>query len=269
MTRLRRGDLVVVPWHICCGTCGACRRGLTAHCESVPGPINGYGTSAGVNYGGLFSEEVRVPFAEGMLVKIPDGVDPVAVASASDNLTDAHIAVERGLQRFPGAPVLIIGGLPSLGLFVVEHAIAGGAASVDYVDADERRRSEAAKAGARVHEVVPADAVRQYPVVIGASREATDLAAAIRAVAPGGHLSNVAMFFGDTPLPLWDLYTRDLSFAMGLPSVGPKIPAVLEMARCGHIHPERIMSSHAWVDAPRVMLEPHIKPVMVRPAIFG
>ena len=140
---------------------------------------------------------------------------------------------------------------------------------MDYVDSDERRRSEAAKAGARTHASMPTDFQRKYLVVIGASRLVDDLAAAIRAVAPGGHLSNVAMFFGDTPLPLWDLYTRDLSFSMGLASVGPRIQAVLELARCGHIHPGRITSVHDWEDAPHVMLEDHIKPVMVRPTLFG
>jgi threonine dehydrogenase-like Zn-dependent dehydrogenase len=266
---VRRGDIVVVPWHICCGICGTCRRGLTAHCEAVPGPINGYGISLGPRYGGLFSEQVRVPFADGMLVKVPHGLDPVAVASASDNLTDAYMAVARGLAKHPGAAVLIVGGVESLGLFAVQHAIANGVASVDFVDPDERRRVSAASFGAKVHAALPESFTSRFLVVIGASRNPAMLGAAIRCLAPGGHLSNVALYFGDTPLPLWDFYQRDASFTMGMPSVRAHISTVLELARCGHIQPMKIMTPHPWDSAPEALLELDIKPVMVRPALLS
>ena len=265
---ISRGDVVVVPWHISCGVCEACRRALPAHCVALPG-LTGYGVPIGGDWGGLFSEEVRVPFADGMLTRLPDGVDPVAVASASDNLTDAYIAVARGLAKHPGAPVLVVGGVESLGLFAVDHAMAGGAARVDYVDAHEGRRAAAKSLGAHVHPLLPGEFVRCYPVVIGATRDAEELKAAIRCLAPSGHISNIAIFFGDTPLPLWDMYMRDISVAIGLPSVGPYIPKVLELARCGHIHPERLMTVHAWEDAPSALLEPEIKPVVVRSRLFS
>ena len=35
------------------------------------------------------ADTLRIPFADHMLAKVPDGVDPLRVASASDNLTDA------------------------------------------------------------------------------------------------------------------------------------------------------------------------------------
>lgn len=109
---VRPGDVVVVPWHISCGVCAECRRGLPAACSSAPG-IAGYGVPIGGQWGGLFSEEVRVPFADGMLVPLPDGVDPVSAASASDNLTEAYIAVSRGMAKHPRAPVLVVSSLPA------------------------------------------------------------------------------------------------------------------------------------------------------------
>ena len=263
-----RGDLVVVPWHISCGVCPACRRNLPAHCEMIPG-LTGYGTPLGGDWGGLFSEQVRVPFADGMLVRLPSGVDPVAVASASDNLTDVYIAVMRGMTKHPGASVLVIGGVESMGLFAIDHAFAAGAATVTYVDRHEGRREAARALGASVHPALPADSDRKYLVVIGASRDQADLGAAIRCLAPTGHLSNMSMFFGDTPLPLWEMYLRDVSFATGIPNVGPHIPKVLELARCGHIHPERVMTVHDWEDAPNALLSHDMKPVVVRPQIFA
>ena len=264
---VRPGDVVVVPWHISCGTCAYCRRGLSAACSTAPG-IAGYGIPIAGNWGGLFSEEVRVPFADGMLVRLPDGVDPVRAASVSDNLTESYIAVSRGMARHPGAEVLVVSSLPSLGLFAADHAAAAGAARVDYVDADEARREVARKLGAHVHPTLPAEFEMRFPVVINVAREPEMLGAAIRCLAPGGHISNAAIFFEDTPLPLWEMYKRDVTFSTGTASVSPHLPKVLDLLRCGHIHPEQVTSTHDWEDAPEALLESHMKPVIVRPRLF-
>src|SRR2546430_560435 len=109
---LRRGQHVVVPWHICCGRCARCLRGLTSQCERVPRYAM-YGVPLGGDWGGLFDELVRVPWASQALVPLPEGLDPALVASASDNLTDAWRAVGPALRAAPGARVLIMGGTPS------------------------------------------------------------------------------------------------------------------------------------------------------------
>ncbi len=264
---VRPGDVVVVPWHISCGVCAECRRGLSAACSAAPG-IAGYGIPIAGDWGGLFSEQVRVPFADGMLVRLPDGVDPAAAASASDNLTEAYIAVSRGLAKHPGAPVLVVSSLPSLGLFAADHALAAGASRVDFVDASEERREAARRLGVTVHAAILPEFDMRFPVVIGVAREPEMLAAAIRCLAPGGHLSNAAIFFADTPLPLWEMYKRDVTFSMGTASVSPHLPKVLDLLRCGHIHPERVMSTHPWEDATEALLEPHIKPVITRPRLL-
>ncbi len=263
------GAVVVVPWHISCGVCPECRRGLTAACSSAPG-LAGYGVPIGGNWGGLFSEQVRVPYADGMLTKLPAGVDPVLAASASDNLTEAYIAAWRGLSKHPGAAVLVVNSLPSLGLFAVDQALAGGAESVDFIDQDEERREVARALGARVHPVIdPTRHHWRYPVVINVAREPELLADACRCLAAGGHLSNAAMFFQDTPLPLWEFYKRDVTFSMGTASINAHLPKVLELLRCGHIHPERVMTRYDAEDAPEVLTLSDLKPVLVRPPLLA
>ena len=200
-----------------------------------------------------------------MLVRLPEGIDPADAASASDNLTEAYIAVARGLAKHPKAAVLVINSLPSLGLFAVDHAMAAGASRVDYVDASEERREIARMLGAYVFPGLLPEFEFRYPVVIGVAREPEMLASAVRCLGPGGHLSNAAMFFADTPLPLWEMYKRDVTFSMGAASVSPHLPKVLELLRCGHIHPNRVMTRHSWDEAPLALLEPDMKPVMVRP----
>ena len=263
---VRPGDIVVIPWHINCGVCPSCRSGMTAHCSAYPG-LTGYGVSVGGDWGGLFSEEVRVPFADAMLHRLPEGVDPVTVASASDNLTDAYIGATTALARHPGAPVLVMSGIESLGLFAAEHALAAGAARVEFVDANGRRREAARKLGARAHAALPESFTRGFPILIGATRDAAALRDAILCLAPGGHLSNLAILLKDPEIPYWDMYLRGVTLSFGLPNVGPQIPKVLELARCGHIHPERVITVHNAADAPAALLEPDIKPVLVRESL--
>ena len=266
--RVTPGDLVVVPWHISCGVCPRCRAGLPAHCEANPG-LTGYGVSVGGKWGGLFSEEVRVPYADAMLHPLPAGVDPVAVASASDNLTDAYIGVTTALARHPGAPVLIVNSIESLGLFAVEHALAAGARKVDFVDSSEKRLEAARSLGARIHNDLPEEFKRCFSVVIGATRDVDMFRRAMLCLAPDGHFSNLAIFLQDPALPYWDMYTRGITMSFGLPNVGPHIPAVLELARCGHIHPERLVTVHAAETALTALLEPAIKPVLVRERLLA
>src|SRR5919197_3949053 len=78
VTDVRIGERVVVPFQISCGECARCRAGQTGDCESVA-RLATYGFGAfGGNFGGALSDLVRVPFADAMLIAIPDGVEPVA-----------------------------------------------------------------------------------------------------------------------------------------------------------------------------------------------
>ncbi len=51
-----------------------------------------------------------------MLVPLPAGLNPLAVASASDNLTDAWVSTSRPISTRPDARVLVVGGTESLGV---------------------------------------------------------------------------------------------------------------------------------------------------------
>jgi alcohol dehydrogenase len=263
VVRVRPGDLVVVPWHLSCGACERCRAGLTASCKRVPTNAM-YGTPIGGDFGGLFSDQVHVPFADAMLVPVPPGLPSAHVASASDNLTDAWLAVSRPLAAHPGARVLVVGGTGAIGLYAVELARAAGAGQVDYTDRDEARLALAARLGAATFpRGAPLDP--EYPVVVDASGNPAELARALKAVAPGGTCTSVGIYFLDTPLPLLDMYARDVTFRIGRPSVGPAIPRVLELAAAGRIHPEAVTSRIApFSDAIPVLLERGLKPVLVR-----
>jgi len=260
------GDVVVVPWSIHCGACGRCRRGLTASCEAVPARAM-YGTQLGGDWGGLFDEQVRVPYADAMLVPVPDGVDPVHVAAASDNLTDAWIAVSQPLATRPGAAVLVVGGAGGISLYAVQAAFAAGAKRVTFVDRSEDRLAIAHALGAhpmpRSEERLP-----EHDVVIDASAHPAELARALRAVAPGGACVSVGVYFLDVPIPILDMYANDVTFRIGRPSVGPHVARVLELVRARAWDPSSITQKVAPVsDAIEVLRSKAMKPVIVRERI--
>jgi alcohol dehydrogenase len=145
VTTIRPGQRVVVPFQISCGACDACGAGLTGNCHAVP-PISMYGFGvAGGHWGGALSEQLTVPFADAMLVELPEGVDPVAAASVADTVCDGyrHVAphLPAILARDPEAEVLIVAGIgrravfsPSSALYAGQVARVLGARRVTLVD---------------------------------------------------------------------------------------------------------------------------------------
>ncbi|MEU3027647.1 alcohol dehydrogenase catalytic domain-containing protein [Streptomyces incarnatus] len=104
VTALKTGDLVVAPFTYSDNTCDYCAKGLHISCR------NGgrYGFD-GVDGGQ--GEAVRVPYADGTLVKVPAAADPVLVPSLlalSDVMTTGHHgAVTARVGR--GDTVLVVG----------------------------------------------------------------------------------------------------------------------------------------------------------------
>lgn len=265
VTTVRRGDLVSVPWKIACGYCAQCRAGRATACTSVPRHA-AYGVPAGGHWGGLFSEVVHVPFADAMLVPLPPGLNPLAVASASDNLTDAWVAASRPLAAREAARVLVVGGTESLGVLAVQMAVAAGAASVDYLDDSDYRCDLAARSGANVSLDRGLD--ERYDVVVSATRDPQALYRGLLALAPGGHCSCIGILFDDPKIPLFGMYLRDVTLSVGVCNVRPHIPKVFELVSGGHCDPLLVSPTVVSCDeAPEALIQPLAKCIVVRERI--
>ena len=252
------GELVSVPFQISCGECASCRRGRSANCEQVV-LMATYGFGPAVHeWGGFLSDVVLVPYAEHMLVPVPDGLEPTAVASASDNLSDGYRTVAPALLREPGAPVLVVGGAAagSIGLYAAAAAIALGAESVTYVDADERRRSTADSLGATTLAETPRR-LGPFPITVDASSDPDGLRLALRSTAPDGICTSAAVYFGEQPsLPLLEMYTKCVTFHTGRAHAREAMPEVLDLTASGALRPEVITSRVVdWDEAPDALLE--------------
>ena len=259
------GDVAVVPWHVSCGRCDRCSAGLTAHCREVPRNAM-YGLPVGGDWGGLFSDLVRVPWADHALVRVPDGLDPAAVASAGDNLTDAWRAVEAGLADRPGADVLVVGGTASIGIYAAALAVAQGAGRVVYVDRDADRRRLAGEYGAETLDELDSERPGEFPVTVDASADPAGLTLALRATGPGGHCHSVGIYFAGAHVPLGEMYMNGVTLTTGRSDVRPSIPAVVDAVATGTVDPTAVFSETVdWDDLPEALAELPRKPLARRP----
>jgi len=262
------GDTVAVPAQISCGECNRCRSGSTAFCRTVtPNSMYGLGAVTG-GWGGAFSDLVRVPFADGMLVRLPDGVSPPSVAAASDNLTNAYEAVVPHLARDPGASVLIAG-VGGTGFYAVLMAKAMGAGHVDYLDHDRERLALAARLGAGAIEVRRGTAMGsldlQYEIAVDARGEPEELALLLRSLVPRGVCTTMSLYFRETPLPLLQMVLRGVRLEATPTNIRTFLPEVLSLVRTGRIAPERVTTEVlSWETLPEALVEPSMKPVFVR-----
>jgi threonine dehydrogenase-like Zn-dependent dehydrogenase len=265
---VRPGDVVVVPFQISCGDCAACMRGHTASCSGVEPRRSMYGLGAivGKDWGGAMSDLVRVPHADAMLVPLPANIDPIAVASCSDNLPDAWRTVAPPLEAFPGASVLIVGGgAPSIALYAVAIARALGS-EVHYIDNSETRLAIAHDLGATVIEGPPPRKHGRHPVTVDASASVEGLQCAIRSTAGDGVCTSVGIYYvPEVGLPLLEMYTNNITFITGRVSARPAIPRVLELVATAGLHPERVTTSVvAWDEAVSALTQPFTKLVLQR-----
>lgn len=266
VTVAKPGDLVVVPFQITCGECAPCRRGHTASCNGIRPRMAMYGMAplaGGRDWGGMLSDRVRVPFADPMLVPLPDGIDPVAVASGSDNLPDAWRTVGPPLEAFPDASVLVIGGgAPSIGLYAVAMARALGA-EVHYIDRSSDRLALASSLGAEVLEGPPPKRHGRHLVTVDASASVDGLECALRSTAGNGVCTSVGTFQNEVPLPLFEMYSTNVTFVIGRVNARPAIPKILDLVAKRGLRPEVVTTSVVpFDDAADALLEPFTKLVM-------
>ena len=266
VTTVRAGDRVVVPFQISCGECARCRAGLTAHCHAVPARTQyGFGAVGG-NVGGAFCDLMLVPFADGMLLRVPAGIEPHAAACASDNLVDAWRSVAPGLAEMPGADVLILGGIGSVPLYCVDVARACGAGRIDYLDDDRHRLAVAEKLGARPLEGPLRDGIGEYDITIdGTLLNPKGLACALKSLRPNGLCVAATLYLEDPCIPMFVMYSRGARLVTGRVNARAGMAAVLDLMQSGRIDPTKVTECVVPFDsALEGFFEPTLKPVFVR-----
>ncbi|MCB0896258.1 MAG: alcohol dehydrogenase catalytic domain-containing protein, partial [Nocardioidaceae bacterium] len=117
VTALKPGDRVVVPFNVSCGSCWMCDRHLYSQCETTQNRESGTGASL-FGYSKLYgqvpggqAEYLRVPFANFLPVKVPDGPSDERFVYLSDVLPTAWQGV--AYADVPeGGTLLVLGAGP-------------------------------------------------------------------------------------------------------------------------------------------------------------
>lgn len=155
VTKLKKGDRVVVPFPISCGHCFFCNKDLPGHCEeSNPknyGPEGGLVTQKG---GGMFgytdlyggydggqAEAVRVPYADVGPRKVPEGLTDEQVLFLSDILPTGYSAVN--WANLKGGETVAVFGCGPVGLMAQKCAWLKGASRVFGLDVEPYRLAKA------------------------------------------------------------------------------------------------------------------------------
>lgn len=138
---LKKGDRVIIPFNVSCGTCWYCNHDLTSQCDnSNPhgdmGGFFGYSETTG-GYAGGQAEYMRVPYGNFTPFKIPEDceVEDEKLVLLADAASTAYWSVDHaGVKE--GDTVIILGCGP-VGLLAQKFAWYKGAKrviAVDYID---------------------------------------------------------------------------------------------------------------------------------------
>jgi threonine dehydrogenase-like Zn-dependent dehydrogenase len=159
VTKLRKGERIVIPFTINCDECEQCRRGNYSLCERsnrkkdladkafghATAGLFGYTHLTG-GYSGGQAEYLRVPFADGTHIKVPDSLTDEQVLFLGDIFpTGWQAAVQAGIER---TDIVAIWGAGPVGQMAIRSAIILGAKKVIAIDRLGDRLSMAAAAGA-------------------------------------------------------------------------------------------------------------------------
>ncbi len=161
ITNLQKGDRVVVPFTISCGSCFFCNRDLWSLCDNSnpnswmaekfyghsPAGLYGYSHMLG-GYAGGQAEYARIPFADVGPIKIPDGMSDEQVLFLTDIFPTGYMAAEN-CDIQPGEVVAVWGCGP-VGQFAIRSAFMLGAERVIAIDRFSERLDLAKAAGAAV-----------------------------------------------------------------------------------------------------------------------
>ncbi|TDC88110.1 IMP dehydrogenase [Nonomuraea deserti] len=252
VTTLNRGDLVVAPFAISDNTCQFCREGLHTSCTN---PQAGFWPDDGGQ-----AEAVRVPLADGTLVKLPVEADsalmPSLLTLSDVSGTGYHAAVSGGVN--PRTRVTVIGD-GAVGLLAVLAAKRLGAEQTILMGRHQVRTDLGREFGAT--DVVSArgeegiEAVRELTgghgthVVLEAVGTMPAYQQALGVVRPGGVISRVGVpQYEDAPIGFGSLFRHNIRLTGGPAPVRAYIEELMPDILDGTIEPGKVFDATTGLD---------------------
>lgn len=152
VSRVKKGDRIIVPFPVSCGHCWYCEHDLWSQCDNAnpngdEGAIFGYSNTFG-GYAGGQAEYLRVPYANVGPTIVPEELADEQVLFLTDVLPTSYWGVETsGIKKDDTVVVL---GCGPIGLMTIKWAAFMGAKRIIAVDYVGYRLEYARKYGAQV-----------------------------------------------------------------------------------------------------------------------
>ncbi|GAB2885940.1 zinc-dependent alcohol dehydrogenase family protein [Streptomyces mayteni] len=255
VTTVKRGDLVVAPFAISDNTCEFCREGLHTSCAN---PQAGFWDIL-PEEGGQ-AEAIRVPLADGTLVKLPVAPDSALMPSLltlSDVFgTGYHAAVAGGVSERTRVTVI---GDGAVGLLAVLSAKRLGAEQIILMGRHRVRTDLGREFGATdvvsargeegVAEVRELSGGYGTHVVLEAVGNMPAYQQALGVVRPGGVISRVGVpQYEEAPIGFGSLFGRNLRLAGGPAPVRAYIDELMPDILDGTIEPGKVFDATTDLD---------------------
>jgi S-(hydroxymethyl)glutathione dehydrogenase / alcohol dehydrogenase len=277
VTKLKKGDRVIIPFNVSCGQCWYCTHDLTSQCDNG----NPHGQGAGFfgysettgGYAGGQAEYMRVPFGDYTPFKIPENceVEDEKLVLLADVVPTSYWSVDNAGVK-DGDTVIVLGCGP-VGLMAQKFAWLKGAKrviAVDYVGyrlQHAKRTNKVEIVNFEDHESVGdylleitqggadivIDAVgmdgKMTPLEFLASGMKLHggamgaLVIASQAVRKGGTVQVTGVYGGRyNAFPLGDFFQRNINVKMGQAPVIPYMPDLYDMINQGKFDPSDIIT---------------------------
>lgn len=277
VTKLKKGDRVIIPFNVSCGHCWYCTHDLTSQCDNG----NPHGQGAGFfgysettgGYAGGQAEYMRVPFGNFTPFKIPENcqVEDEKLALLADVVPTSYWTVDNAGVK-DGDTVIILGCGP-IGLMAQKFAWLKGAKrviAVDYVGyrLEHAKRTnkveivnfedhenvgdyllEITKGGADVvidavgmdGKMTPLEFLASGMKLQGGAMSAIVIAS--QAVRKGGTIQITGVYGGRyNAFPLGDIFQRNVELKMGQAPVIPYMPYLYNQINEGKFDPGDIIT---------------------------
>ncbi|MBG6059688.1 threonine dehydrogenase-like Zn-dependent dehydrogenase [Cryobacterium sp. MP_M5] len=252
---LVRGDLVIAPFAFSDGTCEFCREGLYTSCVH-----GGFWDMPGM--GGAQAEAIRVPFADGTLVKVPGVAENSPLLTSLLTLSDVygtgwHAAARAGVTS--GDTVAVIGD-GAVGLMAVLSAKQLGAERIILMGRHKARTDLGLEFGAtdivaergeeginKVRELTGGYGARKVLEAVG---HMPAYEQAYRIVRPGGVISRVGVpQYEDAPIGFSSLFGGNVTLTGGPAPVRAYIEQLMPAILDGTVNPGKVFDRTVNLDA--------------------
>jgi S-(hydroxymethyl)glutathione dehydrogenase/alcohol dehydrogenase len=277
VTRVKKGDRVIIPFNVACGECWYCKHELESQCDnSNPhgdcGGFFGYSETTG-GYPGGQAEFMRVPYANFIPFKVPEDcqVEDHKLTVIADAMSTAFWSIDNaGVEK--DHTVIVLGCGP-VGLFAQKFAWMKGAKrviAVDYVDYRLERAKkvnqvetinfeaeqnignylkEITQGGADVvidavgmdGKMTPLEFLASGLKLHGGAMGAVVTAA--QAVRKGGTIQITGVYGGRyNAFPLGDIFQRNVNIRSGQAPVVHYMPKMYELVNTGQVDPGDVIT---------------------------